>query len=109
LQRKIDIAVDEDPEAVEYARVHADILKIEELRARPTPRSQPDLDDLLPMGGFEGVPSAAELADAGMGIDEGVAALDGDEEVEPSMDDLMAAAAELMDGESILDDMSDDE
>jgi hypothetical protein len=33
LQRKHKIAVDEDPEAVAYARAHADILKVEELRA----------------------------------------------------------------------------
>ncbi|HEX8464323.1 MAG TPA: DNA-directed RNA polymerase subunit beta' [Abditibacterium sp.] len=113
LQRKHTIAVDEDPAAVEYAKTHADILKVEELRSRPAPRNPIEMDEIfattgLGLDAIAGI-GADELAAAGMSIDEGgdssLAILD--DESEPSAVDLLGGDAE---GESLLGDMlSDDE
>ncbi|PQV62508.1 RNA polymerase Rpb1, domain 5 [Abditibacterium utsteinense] len=110
LQRKQNIAVDEDPEAVAYAKAHADILKVEELRARPTPRTPLDLDEIFATPNLEGA-DLGELAAAGMSIDEGdssLAILDDDSE--PSLVDMSDAESDGAEGEKLLGNMlSDDE
>ena len=110
LQRKHKIAVDEDPEAVAYARAHADILKVEELRARPTPKTSIEMDEIFATPILESGDLSEQLAAAGMSIDEGT---DGglailDDESEPSPLDILDAEADLADGEDALANISSD-
>jgi hypothetical protein len=46
---------------VAYAKAHADILKVEELRSRPAPRTSIDMDELFATPSLEGA-DLGELA-----------------------------------------------
>jgi DNA-directed RNA polymerase subunit beta' len=109
LQRRNEITVVEDPEAVEFAKANAELLKIEELRARPIARTAIDVDEVFNVPGLE--LSASEFAESGMSLTEGLGSgadvLDDDSE--PSGTDLLGAEADLMDGDSLLDGMLTDE
>ena len=87
LQRKTKIHVDEDPSAVEYARMHLDELRAEELRSRPAPKGSEEVDtDAMVRVPVE--PDLAGLEEAGFSLDDGTGAERSEEEVEPSDEDL---------------------
>ncbi len=99
LQRKSDIAVDEDAEAVEYAKANAELLRAEELRARPTPRAVIDTDEVFAVPGLEALePATADLGEAGFSVEEGgPSSLDDDLAVDLSADDLGMSDSDLGD------------
>lgn len=109
LQRHIEFEVEEDAEALEYARANAELLRTEELRARPSARTPIDIDDVFNVPGLEA--SATELAEAGMSVEEsagsGADVLDDDSE--PSVDDLFSVQSDMADGEDLLNDLMSEE
>jgi DNA-directed RNA polymerase subunit beta' len=105
LHRKTRFDVELDEEAVAYAEANADLLRTEELRSRPTVKGEVDPDTILPLP--TGIEDVAEMEEAGMTVD--VLSPDGgvgEDDAEPSMDDLLSADAELDDAE--LDAFADD-
>ncbi|RYF41064.1 MAG: hypothetical protein EOO38_21130 [Cytophagaceae bacterium] len=85
-------------------------MRAEELRARPTPRTPVDVDDVFNIPGLDTTASALELAEAGMSIDDGSNALSIlDDDSEPSSVDLGDNENELLGGEDLLSSFSDDE
>ena len=109
LQRKNEIAVNEDPDAVEYALANADLMHAEELRARPAPRTPIDMDDVFSVPGLGAEDD--ELAAAGMSLDEGTGSgadvLDDDSE--PSSDDLDDADLSDNDADDLLKEIAGDD
>ena len=109
LQRKNEIAVNEDPDAVEYALANADLMHAEELRARPAPRTPIDMDDVFSVPGLGAEDD--ELAAAGMSLDEGSGSgadvLDDDSE--PSSDDLDDADLSDNDADDLLKEIAGDD
>ncbi|BCM94080.1 DNA-directed RNA polymerase subunit beta' [Abditibacteriota bacterium] len=110
LRRREAITVDEDAEALEYARANAELMRAEELRARPAPRTPVDVDDVFNIPGLDTGASALELAEAGMSIEDASSALSIlDDESEPSVGDLGDSENDLLGGEDLLSSFSDDE
>ncbi len=110
LRRREAIAVDEDPAAVEYAKANQELMRAEELRARPAPRTPIDVEDVFNIPGLDSGASALELEAAGMSIDDGSGALGIlDDESEPSTGDMNDSENDLLAGEDILATFSDDE
>ena len=109
LRRREAINVDEDPAAVEYAKANAELMRAEELRARPAPRTPVDVDDVFNIPGLDAGASALELEAAGMSIDDGSGALGIlDDDSEPSLGDMADAENDLLAGEDILATFADD-
>jgi DNA-directed RNA polymerase subunit beta' len=110
LQRRNIIGVQEDPEAVEFARANAEILRSSELRARPhQQRNSIDIDDVFNVPGLE--LAASDFEAAGMTLVESPASvLDTlDDEAEPAASELFSAESDLNEGEAILGDILADE
>ena len=107
LQRKNEIAVDEDPEAVEYAKANAELIHAEELRARPAPRTPIDMDDVFSVPGLGA--GDDELAAAGMSLDEGLGSGADvlDDESEPSTEEL--EDVDLSDADDLLKEIGGDD
>jgi len=110
LQRRNIIGVNEDPEAVEFARANAEILRSSELRARPhQARTSIDIDDVFNVPGLELAPSDFEAAGMTL-LDNPGSALDIlDDDSEPAASDLFSAESDLGDGEALLGDILADE
>ena len=107
LQRKNEIAVDEDPEAVEFAKANAELIHAEELRARPAPRTPIDMDDVFSVPGLGA--GDDELAAAGMSLDEGLGSGADvlDDESEPSTEEL--EDVDLSDADDLLKEIGGDD
>jgi len=79
LRRRETISVDEDPAAVEYAKANAELMRAEELRARPAPRTPVDVDDVFNINGLDAASGFAgsldDLAAAGMSIEDALTPL----------------------------------
>ena len=111
LQRRNEIEVQEDPEAVEYAKANAELLRANELRARPHhQRTIVDTDDVFNVPGLS-LGGDSEFEEAGMSLVDspgvgGLGILDDDSE--PSAGDMLSAESDLLEGEALLDDLADD-
>jgi DNA-directed RNA polymerase subunit beta' len=101
LQKKLAIAVDEDPLAVAFAKENPEFLKSDELRARPQPRTIIDAEEENAIPEVEG--TTVDLENAGFSVDDGSGSAPADDDADAdatfdeTLTDDLEEAPELLD------------